>query len=381
MVVPSAPLRILFAPDSFKGTIAARDVAAALMDGWGSVRPADELIAVPMADGGEGTLSALAGVFPEARRVPIEVLGPVSEPHLSEWLLIPDLHGVPTGVVELAAGSGITHLREPAPFEAHTVALGQTIAAALTAGVERLLIAVGGSASSDGGSGALGRLGIRGIDELGRSFAPGLAGLAQVDRVVRASHEYDPPRGGAYVLCDVSTPLLGPDGCIRTFGGQKGLGVEDWRRAERDLERWSDALSRMVAGEGRAAPSPSMPGTGAGGGTGFGLAAWGAELLPGAKAIAETVGLPQAVERADIVISGEGRFDAQTAQGKVASEVARLAEARGRRRMLVAGSIGAPATAWHEAVALEELVGREAAMARPAAALRLAGEILAAKAG
>ena len=143
--------RVVIAPDSFKGTASAADAAAALAAGWRAVRPLDELVERPMADGGEGTLDAFASAVPGARRMPVTVRGPVSEPVETSWLLLPD----GTGVVELASTSGITMLDPLEPLDAHSAGFGEAIAAALEAGVERLLLALGGSACSDGGTGAL----------------------------------------------------------------------------------------------------------------------------------------------------------------------------------------------------------------------------------
>ncbi|WP_231486991.1 glycerate kinase, partial [Candidatus Blastococcus massiliensis] len=144
-------LRVLVAPDSFKGSAGADRVAAAVRDGWLTERPQDRVVLAPVADGGEGTLDAFAAAVPGARRVPVEVEGPDGRRVRSAWLLLPD----GTGVVELAATSGLPLMRAPDPFWAHTRGFGQAIAAALDAGVPRLLLGIGGSASTDGGTGLL----------------------------------------------------------------------------------------------------------------------------------------------------------------------------------------------------------------------------------
>lgn len=161
-------MRVVIAPDSFKGTASATEVAAALAAGWSSVRPNDELRLLPMADGGEGTLDAFDMAVPGGIRMPVVVHGPDNRMHESYWLLLPAGRGGATAVVELANTSGITLLDPLLPLDAHTLGFGQAIAAALDHGIDRLLLAVGGSASSDGGVGALTALGGRFFDHAWR---------------------------------------------------------------------------------------------------------------------------------------------------------------------------------------------------------------------
>src|SRR4051794_29237619 len=175
-LLPS-PARLVLAPDSFKGTASAAEAAEALARGWLSVRPGDQVSAVPLADGGEGTIDALAAAVPSARRMRLTVDGPLGEeghgPVDAEWLLLPGTAGSEAlAVVELASASGITLLDSLAPLDAHTRGFGQLIAAALDAGADRLLLAIGGSASTDGGAGALTALGARFLDGAGRPIPP-----------------------------------------------------------------------------------------------------------------------------------------------------------------------------------------------------------------
>ncbi|WP_241986517.1 glycerate kinase, partial [Cryobacterium fucosi] len=165
---------VVIAPDSFKGTIGASDAARRIAAGWASVRPQDRLRLLPMADGGEGTLDAFELAVPGATRMPVTVPGPDDRPVDTHWLLLPD----GTGVVELAATSGITLLDRLRPLDAHTLGFGQAIAAALDHGVTRLLLAIGGSGSTDGGSGMLRALGAVLLDSAGRPVPPGGRGLA-----------------------------------------------------------------------------------------------------------------------------------------------------------------------------------------------------------
>ena len=360
-------MRVVLAPDSFKGTAPAADAAAALADGWREVDPSAELLIRAMADGGEGTLDALAEA-PGARAVPVTVDGPDSRPVDARWL---DLgHG--TALVELAECSGITLLDALAPLDAHTRGLGQAMAAALDAGARRLLVAVGGSASTDGGAGALGALGVRLLDEAGRDIAPGARGLETLDRIDLAGLRPLPP-GGVTVLSDVTNPLLGANGAAAVYGPQKGADPFDVRRMDRALARLADALRA-----GGVEVLPQAPGTGAAGGTSFGLAAWGATVSSGARAVAGAIGLDAALADADLVVTGEGRFDGQSGAGKVTSEVLRLARRRGVPVALVAGAIEAPAEEFSAAVSLTDLAGSAAAaMGDPLAWLRAAGARLA----
>ncbi|GAA2750530.1 glycerate kinase [Amnibacterium kyonggiense] len=353
-------MRVVIAPDSFKGTLGAAAAAAALAEGWRSVRPADEVLPMPMADGGEGTLEALA--VPGAQRIPVRVPGPDDRAVDAVVLLLPD----GTGVVELASTSGITLLDPLRPWRAHTRGFGAAIRAVLDAGATALLLTIGGSASTDGGAGALRELGARFLDVGGGDVPDGAAGLLLLEAVDLAALR-PIPRGGARVVTDVTSPLLGPEGAAAVFGPQKGAKEADVPELERGLAR----LAARLPGD------PTAPGAGAAGGTGFGLLAWGAELVPGAAAVAAAAGLPRAVDGADLVITGEGRFDAQTARGKVPETVRALAGAV--PTALVAGSIEVEPVGYVAALSLTALVGREAAFADPAAALRSAGVALASR--
>lgn len=363
------PLRVVIAPDSFKGTVSARDAARALGEGWRSVRPGDELLLFPMADGGEGTLDAFETAVAGSVRFPVTVLGPDNRPVAASWLLLPGSAETPggTAVIELANTSGITLLGPLLPLDAHTFGFGQAIAAALDRGVDRLLLAIGGSASSDGGVGALAALGAQFLDAAGRPIRLGNRGLGQLARV-RLDGMRAVPSGGAQILSDVNNPLLGPSGAAAVFGPQKGASPDQVDGIESGLRRLALLL-----------PSGAeTPGAGAAGGTGFGLLHWGARLSPGAAAIGAAMGLPDAVATAAVVITGEGRFDSQSAAGKVPSYVAGLAAASGASALLVAGAIEAQSDDFADAVSLSELAGSPAAsMAAPELWLRAAGARLA----
>ncbi|MGY1987317.1 glycerate kinase [Blastococcus sp. SYSU DS0669] len=360
-----SPLQVLVAPDSFKGTATAHEVAVAIRDGWLAERPADPVVLAPMADGGEGTVDAFAAAVPGSRRMPVEVEGPEGRRVRCDWLLQPD----GTGVVELAAASGLPLMRRPAPFAAHTLGFGQVVAAALDHGVRRLLLGIGGSASTDGGTGLLTALGARFLDAAGRPIGLGNAGLADLHRVELGALRPVPP-DGAVVLGDVDAPLLGVRGAAAVFGPQKGAGPADVPLLEAGLRR----LAELTGGD------PTAAGTGAAGGTGFGLRLWGAALSAGAVAIGEALGLPRLIPAADVVITGEGRYDDQSAAGKVVSHVLSLARPAGVPVLLVAGSATASTGVFADAVSLVDVAGgTEAALADPGRWLRSAAAGLAAR--
>lgn len=361
--------RVVIAPDSFKGTADATAVARALAAGWAAVRPGDDLVLMPMADGGEGTLDAFELAVAGARRMPVTVTGPDDRPVSTHWLLLPD----GTGVVELASTSGITLLDPLRPMAAHTSGFGEAIAAALAHGVSRLYLALGGSSSTDGGVGALLALGARCLDAAGRPVAAGGTGLAALASVDLSALPALPP-GGALILSDVTNGLLGAHGAAAVFGPQKGADPAQLGQLEAGLARLAGLL----------AVDPATPGAGAAGGTAFGLLAWGARLAPGSAAVGEALGVPAAVRDASVVITGEGRFDAQSAAGKVPSYLAGLATDAGARALLVAGAIDAGVLAaapeqFADAVSLTDLAGGSAAaMTETLVWLEAAGSRLAA---
>jgi glycerate kinase len=353
-------LKVVIAPDSFKGTLAAERVAAALAEGWRSVRPTDEVVQLPIADGGEGTLDVFAAAVPGARRRPATVTGPRGQLVDAEWLALPD----GTAVVELARGSGLPLMGDRRDARAaHTVGLGQLLAAALDdPGIRQIIVTLGGSASTDGGTGALAALGARFLDATGASLPPGGGSLVRLAGVDLGGLRKPPP-GGVLCLTDVDAPLCGPRGAAAVFGPQKGADRTDVPVLDEGLQR----LAGLLGGD------PDAPGAGAAGGTGYGLAtAWRARLVPGAATVAEHAGLPDALAEADLVITGEGRFDATSLTGKVVGGVLSLAAARPGAAgpvpvLLVAGQLGAPAPAEiRTALALANLAGGvTAAIAEP----------------
>lgn len=358
-------MRVVIAPDSFKGSIGAAGAAAALASGWSAVRPGDELICLPLADGGEGTLDVLAAAVPGARWRRTRVTGPAGQPVDCDWLELPG----GTAAVELARASGLPLLAAPDPLGAQTTGLGQVIGHALDAGARQLLVGLGGSAATDGGTGALAALGGRFLDQAGDPLPPGGGALARLAAADLAGLR-PPPPGGVRCLTDVRAPLLGPAGAAAVFGPQKGADPAQVAQLEAGLAR----LAGCLGGD------PAAPGAGAAGGTGYGLAAaWGAVITPGAPELGQLAGLDRALAGAGLVITGEGRYDRTSGTGKVAGAVLAAAATAGVPAALVAGQIAdRPPLAVRAAVALADLAGGAGpARADPGRWLRLAGRRLA----
>lgn len=356
-------LRVLVAPDSFKGSSTSYEAASAIASGWLRNRPGDTLRLIPMADGGEGTLDAFEAAYPHSRRMPVSVTGPTGKPVSAEWLLLADGRGV----VELANTSGITLLRELDP-DAHTLGFGQAIAAALDFGVSGLILGIGGSCSTDGGTGVLAALGARFLDSNKCVIPLGSRGLEAL-AVADFSALRPLPPGGVVVITDVNSPLLGSEGAAAVFGAQKGISATDIPAYDLRLASLAEKIPHA---------SPDVSGAGAAGGTGFGLHAWGAELVPGARVVAHALNIGPLLLESDLLITGEGCYDGQSATGKVPTELSSLADAAGIRTALVAGSIRATTDHFIAAVSLaESAVSVAEAMSNPSHWLDYAGAVLA----
>ena len=375
------PLTVVIAPDSFKGTLPALQVAQAIATGWRSVRPDDRLILIPQADGGEGTLDAITQAVPAAlRRRVRDVTGPDGRPTRSDWLELPG--GV--AVVELAQSSGLPHMGAPDPMHATTRGLGEVIRHVLDAGAQSLVIGLGGSASTDGGAGALAALGLALIDDRGESITgerakftddrehstDGGGALIRAVRVDSSALVAAPP-GGVMLLTDVTAPLLGPSGAATVFGPQKGASPAQVAELEIALAHYADLL-----GGDRTAP-----GAGAAGGTAFGFATvWGATIEPGADYLARISGLDAAIAGADVLLTGEGRFDDQSLSGKVVGQLLAKAAASGVLTGVIAGQVTTPSEAW--TASLTDLAqSEEGAMMYPARGLEIAGALAARELG
>lgn len=335
-------LRLVIAPDSFGGALNSVQVAHAIGRGWAAVRRDDELILRPMADGGEGTLDAVAQALGDAaERRTAQVRDPLGRSVTAEWLL---LDGGRAAFVEMAAASGLARLaaeeRNPAAVRAATTrGTGELILAALEAGVERITLGLGGSATNDGGAGMLAALGARLLDRSGGELPDGGAALAGLDRIDPSGLDQRLRSVALVIASDVTNVLTGGQGASATYGPQKGADPATVAELDAALGRLGEALE---AASGR--PVAQISGSGAAGGTAAGLLAFSeATLRPGVEIVAELVNLAEALDRADLVITGEGRADEQTLYGKATIGVATLARARHTPVALLCGSLGARA--------------------------------------
>ena len=349
------PRTILIAPDSFKGSLTSVEVARALADGWGRARPDDAIVLSPLADGGEGTLEAVAAAGGWTWQTAI-ARDPLGREITARWLRSDD--GA-SAVIEMAEASGLSRLRpeERDAIAATTRGTGDLVRSALDAGVGSIVMGIGGSATTDGGRGML--------EALEAADTRTLAGTA------------------LEVACDVSNPLLGPSGAAATYGPQKGATPQDVARLDERLARWADELDARTGRRER-----DTPGAGAAGGLGYAFLATqdryrSFALRPGVELVMEATGFAGKLARADLVITGEGRIDAQTAFGKTALGVARRAQTAGIGCIAVGGGVepeGIDSLADVGAVAVpvtERPQSVEEAMAAGAAPLVRCGERLA----
>lgn len=345
------PLRVLIAPDSFGGSLDSVSVAAAIATGWTRVRPGDSVVRKPMADGGEGTLAAIADALGDDAEVrSIETTDALGRPISADWLLLDEGRGA---FVEMAAASGLARLApdERTPESARaasTRGTGDLIRAALDAGVERITVGLGGSATTDGGSGLLRALGAAFRARDGGDLADGGAALADLEAIDRSGLDARLSDVRLVIASDVTNPLLGARGAAATYGPQKGADETTVTELDAALNRYGRAIEKAT---GRLVAD--LPGAGAAGGTTAGLLGFtGATVRPGAEVVAELVGLAAALEEADLVITGEGRADEQTLQGKTAMGVASLARPRNTPVVLLCGGLGDGAEALDAAMAL-----------------------------
>lgn len=318
-------MRVLIAPDKFRGTLTAEQAAAAIATGWHRARPGDEVEEIPMADGGEGTLDALLSALGGHRRV-ARVRGPLGDPVDAAYGLI-EARGRRTAVVELARASGL-ELVGPArrdPLRASTYGTGELILAACREGAREVLVCVGGSATVDGGGGIARALGVGLLDAAGRPIAPGGAGLLDLARIDVETVDPAVRATRIVVACDVDNPLLGPEGAAHVYGPQKGASRSQVLLLDRALGHLAAVVHRDLGIDVR-----SLRGGGAAGGVGAGLAALlGARLRPGVDVVMEAVGLRRRLEAADAVLTGEGSLDRQSERGKVVAGVLTAASERG----------------------------------------------------
>jgi glycerate kinase len=321
-------MKIVVAPDKFKGSLPATQVAAAIAAGLHAGRPGAEVVTIPVADGGEGT--AVAAVAAGFERVPVTAAGPAGDPVRASYARRGEV-----AVVELAGVCGLARLPggRPAPLTASSFGAGEVLRAALEAGVRRIVLGVGGSASTDGGAGLLQALGARVLDTSGEPVRPGGAGLRDVATLDLTGLHRAPYPAGIILAADVDNPLTGPDGAAEVYGPQKGASPAEVALLDEGLRRWAAVVAAAVGRDWS-----RVPGAGAAGGVGFGvLAALGATIRPGVELVLDLSGFETALDGADLVITGEGSLHAQSLAGKTPVGVARAAARRGIGVVAVAG--------------------------------------------
>ena len=326
-------MRVLIAPQEFKGTLSAVEATSAVAEGLAGAFPDWQRDLLPMADGGPGTVDALlAALGGEKRAAPAH--DPLMRPVEASWGLLPGGRAV----VECAAASGLWRLR-PEELDARAATsfgTGELIVAALDAGCAELIVGLGGSATNDGGAGVAQALGFRLLDTAGRDLPPGGAALSRLDRIDAAGAHPRIRRVRCLGATDVTNPLCGPSGAAAVYGPQKGADAAAVAELDAALARFAAVIKRDLGVDVR-----DRPGAGAAGGLGAGLLAFlGAELRSGAEVVGRAAGLEARIRAADLVITGEGRLDGQTAFGKAPQYVARLARAAGKPVVCLAGSLG-----------------------------------------
>lgn len=327
-------MKIVIAPDSFKDSLSAEGVAAAIAQGLAEVLPQAQLVCCPMADGGEGTMEALVAACAGEQRT-LQVVGPLGTPVQARWGWLADSH---TAIIEMAQASGLQllELEQRDACRSSTFGTGQLIGAALDAGARQIILAIGGSATNDGGSGMLRALGLQLFDADGCELEPGGLALAQLARLDASTLDPRLAHVQVQVAADVDNPLCGANGASAIFGPQKGASPEQVALLDRALGHFADHCAGLLEEDVR-----DFPGCGAAGGMGFAAKAFlNAQFRAGIKVVADLAGLEEAVRGADLVITGEGRFDAQTLRGKTPFGVARIARRHGVAVVVIAGTLG-----------------------------------------
>lgn len=326
-------MKIVIAPDSFKESLSATHVAQAIALGVQSVVPDAHVVCIPMADGGEGTLEAVLAVTGGQRRQ-LSVPDALGRPITASWGWLPDQ----TAVIEMASAAGLEHITvaDRDPLRADTQGVGELLKAALDTGARRIVLTAGGSATNDGGSGMLRALGLRFLGPQGQELPPGGIALANLERIDRSNLDARLQQIEIIIATDVRNPLCGPNGASAIFGPQKGATPEMVSALDQALSRFADVTTQVTGQDMR-----GSAGAGAAGGLGFAAMAWmGARMRPGVEVVAELAQLDSHLIDADLAITGEGRMDSQTLQGKTPWGVMQLARAKNVPVIAIVGSLG-----------------------------------------
>lgn len=325
--------KIVIAPDSFKGSVAAREVADSAERAVREVFPACEVVKIPLGDGGEGTMDALLAAL-GGERVSCRARDPLSRPLWADYAILEDGR---TAIVEMARASGLPLLApaERDPSRATTYGTGELIRDALERGCRRFLLAIGGSATNDGGTGLLRALGYRFLDRRGEELEPRGATLARIAAVDPSGVSPALREASFTVACDVDNPLYGERGAAEVFARQKGADDAMVRMLDAGLRNYARVIERATGTR-----VDELPGAGAAGGLGAGLVAFlGAELKPGIQMVLEATRFDERIQGADLIITGEGKLDRQTCMGKAPWGVSRAATRQGIPVIALGGSV------------------------------------------
>lgn len=326
-------MKIVIAPDSFKESLSAPEVAAAIARGIKRAAPDAHIICIPMADGGEGTVSAVLAATQGESRIN-RVQNARGAPIDATWGWLPH-H---TAVIEMAAAGGLEHIPAASrdPLRATSFGVGELICHALDAGATHIVLGLGGSATNDAGAGMLQALGVRLLDSAGKDLGPGGMALKDLARIDSDGLDARLKNVQITIASDVNNPLCGPKGASAIFGPQKGATPEQITLLDAALAHFADLCAHHLGTDHR-----ETPGAGSAGGLGFAALAWlGAEFRPGVEVVAEIGGLAQAAKGASLIITGEGRMDAQTLLGKTPMGVAKVGRSVNVPVIAIAGSLG-----------------------------------------
>ena len=327
-------MKIVIAPDSFKESLSAIEVANIIKNGFLNVYPKAEYFLIPVADGGEGTVDAMVDAL-NGNKITVSITDPLGEKGLAFYGISGDGQ---TAVIEMAAASGL----ERVPVNKRDAKIttsygtGELIKDALDKGCKKFIIGIGGSATNDGGAGMLQALGVKLLDKAGNQIGYGGASLSELDKIDISEIDHRIKFCDFEVACDVTNPLTGANGASFIFGPQKGATQDDVRLLDENLKHFAQVIKRSFNMDIEFAP-----GTGAAGGMGAALLAFmNAKLRPGIEIITETLNLDKLISNADLVITGEGRLDYQSINGKVPVGVASIAKKYQKPVIAIVGSLG-----------------------------------------
>ena len=332
-------MKVVIAIDSLKGSLSSMEAGMAIKDGILAAKPDAEVIVKPLADGGEGTTDALIEGM-NGERIDLTVTGPMHTPVDAYYGYLKDTN---TAVMEMASAAGITLVpdSEKNPLLATSYGVGEMINDAIQRGCRNFIIGIGGSVTNDGGIGMLKALGVRFLDENGKDAGEGGQALAKVARIDVSGMNPLLKECHIQVACDVNNPLCGENGSTYVYGPQKGVTEDMKKTLDEAMAHFARVTSETLEND-----YMNTPGAGAAGGLGFAFLAYvGATLTPGIELILDAVGLEEELSGADVVVTGEGRLDFQTAMGKAPVGVARLAKKYNAKVIAFAGSVTKEATA------------------------------------